>query len=84
FASEAIYFLLTDRFVDGDPNNNQVDQGEPNFRTFDRYLPGPDGQHANIGYLGGDFKGVLDNADYISEMGFTSVWMTPIIDNPNA
>ena len=84
FASEPIYFLLTDRFVDGDPSNNQVDQGKPDHKTFDRDLPGPDGKHANIGYLGGDFKGVLNNADYIAEMGFTAIWTTPIIDNPDA
>lgn len=84
FAAEAIYFLMTDRFVDGDPTNNQVDQGKPDFGTFDRDLPGPNGKHDNIGYLGGDFKGVLNNADYIAEMGFTSVWLTPIVDNPDA
>jgi glycosidase len=84
FASESIYFLLTDRFVDGDPSNNQVDQGKPSFGSFNRNLPGPGGRSDNIGYLGGDFKGVLDNADYIAEMGFTSVWLTPIIDNPDA
>ena len=37
----------------------------------------------NIGYLGGDFKGVLDNAGYIADMGFTALWMTPIVDNPD-
>ena len=84
FASENIYFLLTDRFVDGDPSNNQVNQGGPDLHTFNRELVGPDGKTANIGYLGGDFKGVLNNADYIAEMGFTSVWMTPIVDNPDA
>lgn len=84
FAAEAIYFVLTDRFVDGDPGNNHVDQGGPAFRTFDRNLPGPDGRSDNIGYLGGDFKGVLNNAEYIAEMGFTALWATPIIDNPDA
>lgn len=84
FAAEAIYFLLTDRFVDGDPTNNQVDQGKPDFPTFNIHLPGPDGRSANIGYMGGDFKGVLDNAGYIAEMGFTALWLTPIIDNPDA
>ena len=84
FASESIYFLLTDRFVDGDPTNNQVDQGKPDFASFNRNLLGPNGKSDNIGYLGGDFKGVLNNADYIAEMGFTSVWLTPIIDNPDA
>lgn len=84
FAAEAIYFALTDRFVDGDPSNNQVDQGKPDHGTFNRDLVGPHGEHDNIGYLGGDFKGVLDNAGYIAEMGFTSLWLTPIVDNPDA
>ena len=82
FASEAVYFVLTDRFVDGDPENNQRDQGGAN-RTFDRPLMAPTGVPDNIGYLGGDFKGILDNAAYIREMGFTAVWITPIVDNPD-
>ena len=85
FASEAVYFLLTDRFVDGDPSNNHPDQGGPNpaTRTFDRPLQVPGYEQANIGYLGGDFKGVLDNAEYIADMGFTAIWTTPIVDNPD-
>lgn len=58
FASNAIYFVMTDRFVNGDPSNDQRDQGcaRP---TFDIPVPGPpQGQSANIGYLGGDFKGI--------------------------
>ena len=82
FASEAVYFVLTDRFVDGDPANNQQAQGGAN-RTFDRPLVAPTGVPDNIGYLGGDFKGILDNAAYIREMGFTAVWITPIVDNPD-
>ena len=84
FASEAIYFLLTDRFVDGDPTNNHPDQGCPQHCTFDRPLPGPDGRSANVGYLGGDLQGALNHADYIAAMGFTSVWTTPVLDNPDA
>ncbi|HVJ38547.1 MAG TPA: alpha-amylase family glycosyl hydrolase, partial [Stenotrophomonas sp.] len=34
-------------------------------------------------YLGGDFKGVVDNAPYIRALGFGAVWITPIIDNPD-
>ena len=82
YASESIYFLLTDRFVDGDKSNNQETQGGE-FPSFNRLLKGPDGLHANVGYLGGDFKGVLNNAEYIKNMGFTSVWLTPIFDNPD-
>ncbi len=85
FASEAVYFLLTDRFVDGDPANNHTQQGgpDPATRTFDRPLHVPGYEVANIGYLGGDFQGVLDNAEYIADMGFTAIWTTPIVNNPD-
>jgi len=83
FASEAVYFVLTDRFVNGDPANDQREQGGA-YRSFDVPIPGPNGETDNIGYLGGDFKGVLDHADYIRDMGFSAVWITPIVDNPDA
>lgn len=83
FASEALYFIVTDRFVDGDPDNNFPEQGGAELRTFDRPIRLANSAPANIGYLGGDFKGVLDNADYIADMGFTAIWLTPIVDNPD-
>ncbi len=82
FASEAVYFVLTDRFVNGDPGNDHRDQGGAR-RTFDIPLPPCDGVAGNIGYLGGDFRGLLDNAGYIRDLGFTAVWLTPIVDNPD-
>ena len=83
FASEAVYFIVTDRFVDGDPTNNFPEQGGTELRTFDRPIRLADSPPGNIGYLGGDFKGVLNNAGYIADMGFTAIWLTPIIDNPD-
>lgn len=87
FASDAVYFVLTDRFVNGDPSNDHRDQGKAKgdaFFTFDRPVPGaPAGRHANVGYLGGDFKGIAGNAKYIRDMGFGAVWITPIVDNPD-
>jgi len=80
FAADAVYFVVTDRFVDGDKSNNQEGQGG-RFPTFDIPLPGNSG--ANIGYVGGDFRGILDQADYIREMGFTAIWITPIVENPD-
>jgi len=82
FASEAVYFLMTDRFVDGDASNNFVGQGGQ-YPTFQNPLTSPDGRKAYVGYMGGDFKGILENADYIKSMGFTSIWLTPIVDQPN-
>jgi cyclomaltodextrin glucanotransferase len=90
FASDAVYFVMTDRFVNGDPSNDQRDPGRLDpataalLHTFDRPTPGaPPGQSDNVGYLGGDFKGLLDNAGYIRDMGFGAVWLTPIVDNPD-
>jgi glycosidase len=82
FVKEAVYFVMTDRFVDGDSTNNYFQQGGE-WPTFDQPLLGENGQTANVGYLGGDLKGVLNNAQYISDMGFTAVWLTPILDNPD-
>ena len=82
FASEAIYQILTDRFVDGDPSNNHQDQGGAR-PTWERKLDGPNGAVAYVGYTGGDFKGIYDNADYITSMGFTAVSISPIVDNPD-
>lgn len=83
FAAETVYFIVTDRFVDGDPSNNYEDQGGEELGTFDRPIQLEGLPPGNIGYLGGDFKGVLDNADYIADMGFSAIWLTPIVDNPD-
>lgn len=83
FASAPVYFVLTDRFVNGDIANDQREQGGDQH-TWDRPVPNaPAGQSANVGYLGGDFKGVLDHAGYIRDLGFGAVWITPIVDNPD-
>ncbi|WP_425507926.1 alpha-amylase family glycosyl hydrolase [Thermomonas paludicola] len=82
FASQAVYFVMTDRFVNGDPSNDHRDQGGA-LRTFDIPLPPCNGVSGNLGYLGGDFKGIADHLDYIRDMGFTAVWITPVVDNPD-
>ena len=82
FAAHSVYFVVTDRFVNGDPGNDQRDQGGAH-RTFDIPVRCEDGIDGNIGYLGGDFRGVLDNAGYIRDMGFGAVWITPIVANPD-
>ncbi len=82
FAAESVYFVVTDRFVNGDTGNDHRDQGGAH-PTFDIPLHCPDGVIDNIGYLGGDFRGLLDHADYIREMGFSAVWITPIVENPD-
>jgi glycosidase len=82
FASEAVYFVLTDRFANGDQSNDYPTQGGKNG-SWDLPLTCDDGTVDHLGYLGGDFRGLLDHADYIREMGFTAVWITPIVENPD-
>lgn len=82
WAAESIYFVITDRFVNGDGSNDQRRQGGEH-RTFDIPLPPCDGMSANIGYMGGDFAGLLGHGNYIRSMGFTAVWITPIVANPD-
>ena len=53
FAREAIYFVVTDRFVDGDKSNNFEDQGG-DYPTWRLPLEGPEGKKAFVGYMGGD------------------------------
>jgi glycosidase len=82
FASESVYFLMTDRFVDGDKSNNFPDQGG-DYPTYIGEMKSGDGRSAYVGYLGGDFKGILNHADYIRDMGFSAIWLTPIVQQPD-
>lgn len=66
---ETIYFILTDRFFDGDKSNNEV-YGKESF----------DINHLEA-YHGGDFQGIIDKVDYLRELGITTLWITPIVKN---
>lgn len=67
FRDETIYFAMTTRFYDGDPDNNVYcwdgvkNINDPEWR--------------------GDFQGLIDKLDYIKALGFTAVWITPIVEN---
>lgn len=68
WSDQVIYFVVTDRFNDGDPSNNDQGAGE--------YDPG-DGSR----YSGGDLQGITDKLDYIRDLGATAVWITPPVAN---
>src|SRR5574344_810118 len=70
FRDETVYFAMTTRFYDGDPQNNvlcwdnqqcQIETKDPAWR--------------------GDFKGLIDKLDYIKALGFTAIWITPVVQN---
>jgi len=66
FREETIYFLLTTRFYNGDPSND--------YHNRDRFKDG-DPQWR------GDFKGLIAQLDYIKDLGFTAIWITPPVEN---
>ncbi|MCI6234253.1 MAG: alpha-amylase family glycosyl hydrolase [Prevotella sp.] len=67
FRDETIYFAMTTRFYDGDPTNNTY--------CWDGVL------NVNDPEWRGDFKGLIDKLDYIKALGFTAVWITPVVEN---
>ena len=71
---EVIYFLLPDRFANG---NRANDHGG---YTPDRLISGHDATHPDF-YHGGDLAGIMQQLDYLQEMGVTAVWMAPIFKN---
>ena len=70
FRDETIYFAMTTRFYDGDPTNNVCgwDHQDVQIANGD-----PDWR--------GDFKGLIEKLDYIKALGFTAVWITPVVQN---
>ncbi len=70
-----VYFVMTDRFVDGYSGNNNIYGDE--YRA-----PNNDSEEALRYYNGGDFKGLIDNLDYIKSMGFNAIWITPVVKQP--
>lgn len=68
FRDESIYFVMTTRFYDGDGTNNTQCW---------------DGQAYNQGDPAwrGDFKGLIEKLDYIKALGFTAIWITPVVEN---
>ena len=73
FREETIYFLITTRFYDGDPSNN--------FFCRDRIKFNPTTGEAEDPHWRGDFRGLIQQLDYIQELGFTAIWITPPIEN---
>lgn len=69
-ASDVIYLITPDRFANGDPRNDEM---EHLADGLDRGAP--------YGRHGGDLKGIIDHLDYIAEMGYTQIWLNPVLEN---
>ena len=69
-ASDVIYLVTPDRFANADPSNDNVDGYGDKADRNDDY-----GRH------GGDIAGVRRHLDYIADMGFTQIWLNPVLEN---
>jgi 1,4-alpha-glucan branching enzyme len=65
--AQSIYQIVTDRFFDGDPSNNNADGNY--FPTRLRSVHG------------GDFRGLEEKLDYIKALGATAIWISPVVLN---
>ena len=68
FRDEQIYFVMTTRFYDGDASNNTQCWEAQNYNQGDPAWRG-------------DFKGLIEKMDYIKALGFTAIWITPVVEN---
>lgn len=68
--SDVIYLIMPDRFANGDESNDKIDGSE---QELDRSKM--DVRH------GGDIQGIIDHLDYLSELGVTSIWSTPLLED---
>lgn len=70
-AADFIYLLMPDRFSNGDKRNDRIaglrDQTLNRDSVFHRH--------------GGDLQGVINHLDYLNDLGVTTVWMTPVLQN---
>ncbi len=70
-SSDVMYLIMPDRFANGDPSNDIVEgMKEGILDRSDRT-----GRH------GGDIQGIINHLDYLSEMGFTAIWLNPVLEN---
>jgi neopullulanase len=67
---DVIYLIFADRFCDGNPYNNTIDDSLDEFTSADI-----------DGRKGGDIEGIISKLDYLKDFGITSIWVTPMLEN---
>ena len=72
-SSDVIYLITPDRYANGDEENDYISSL---LEKSDR--SNKDGRH------GGDIQGIINNLDYIEDMGFTQLWLNPVLENNQA
>jgi hypothetical protein len=67
---DVLYLITPDRFVNGNPENDDIP-----------YLKERPDRESIWGRHGGDIEGIIQSLNYISEMGFTAIWINPLLEN---
>lgn len=68
--SDLLYLITPDRFANGDPSNDVISGMREGLNRKEDF-----GRH------GGDIQGLIDHLDYFKEMGYTALWLNPILEN---
>lgn len=68
--SDVIYLITPDRFVNGDLSNDELPETKEGIDREDR-----NGRH------GGDIRGIINSLDYLKDLGYTAVWLNPVLEN---
>ncbi len=66
-SKDVIYLIMPDRFANGNPKNDSQPDLLDKFNRQD-----PNGRH------GGDLRGIINNLDYLQNLGVTTLWLTPV------
>lgn len=69
-ASDVMYLITPDRFANGNPKNDSTEDTYEKANRSDL-----DGRH------GGDLQGVINHLDYLQELGITTLWLNPFLEN---
>jgi glycosidase len=64
-SADVLYLIMTDRFADGDPANDEHDSAHAGA----------------LDWHGGDLKGIEQHLDYLQQLGVTALWTTPVASN---
>jgi glycosidase len=68
--SDVVYLIMADRFCDGNHSNNNIGDSLDQFTSKDL-----------DGRKGGDIEGIISKLDYLKDLGVSSLWITPMLEN---
>jgi len=68
--SDVMYLITPDRFANGDTSNDNIKGMPDKVNRSDKWA-----RH------GGDIRGIINSLDYIADLGFTAIWLNPVLEN---